>query len=233
MEFPLAQVFWLVTSDLDGRSAAAANKARESVEHAVEKVRQSCDRVPAAMVALRRRVREATVAPLDARGVRTLENAFALWVRASGAGPNFLQGATAGVRTCERLSHLVRAGYALWWEYSPTGKRWWVDLQVDNETDKGYLLELGGTLWVTGLVDPRPDRFMARDKRRGGRKLFWGGSSADFMTARPLTTTSKRVVPAATEFVYTTSQGTVYYVRPEVFMRHDGENCSLPVPRLN
>lgn len=234
MEFPLTQVFWLMTRDLDGASAAAAQKARVSVERAVDMVRESCGRVPTELGSLRKRVRVATAAPLDTRGLKAVEASFARWVEAVGAGAvSPLQGATTGVRACKRVGRQVRAGYALWWDYSSDGKRWWLQLQVDNETDKGYLLDLSGEMWVTGLVDPRPDRFMPRDEKRGGRQVGWGGSSADFMSARPFTTSSQRVGLGAIGFVHTTSEGTVYGVRPEVFLRHTGNVCSLPVPRLN
>ena len=233
MDYPLAQVFWLVTSDPDGESAAAASKAREVVEAAVERVRENCGRVPTSMLSLRERVREATTAPLGAPGLKALETAFGSWVEATEAGASHLEGATAGLRGCERLGNQIRAGYALWWDYSSGGKRWWVELQVDNRTDKGRVLELSGAISVTGLVDPRPDRFMERDKKRGGHKLFWGGSSADFMSARPFTTTSQRVALAASEFVYTTIEGMVYSVRQEVFAYNGEYGCSLPVLRLN
>lgn len=233
MEFPLAQVFWLVTSDLDGQSVEAAKRARDSVERTVARLRENCGSVPTSMVALRQRVRAATVAPLGARGLKALEDAFAKWVEATNAGTNHLEGAIARLRGCERLSDEIQAGYALWWDYSSNGRRWWVEMQVDNRTARGRLLELGGSISVTGLVDPRPDRFMPRDKERGGHLLSWGGSSADFMSARPFTTTSQRVALAAAEFVHTTSEGMVYSVRPEVFAFNGKYACSLPVPRLN
>ena len=233
MEYPLAQVFWLVTSDLDGHSVQAARKARDSVERAVAKLRENCGSVPTAMLSLRKRVREATTAPVGTSGLRAIEGAFARWVEATDAGANPLQDATAGLRACRRLGHEIRAGYALWWDYSPDGKRWWVEMQVENRTATGRLLDLSGEMWVTGLVEPRPDRFMPRDEKSGGRQLGWGGSSADFISARPFTTTSQRVGLGTTGFAYTTSEGTVYGVRPKVFLRHAGNTCSLPVPRHN
>src|SRR5687767_4945585 len=131
MEYPLTRVFWLMTRDLDGRSAAAALKARVSVERAADLVRESCGRVPTEMASLRKRVRVATAAPLDARGLKAIEASFARWVEAVGAGAaSALQGATAGVRACKRLGQQVRAGYALWWDYSSDGKRWWVQMHV-------------------------------------------------------------------------------------------------------
>jgi hypothetical protein len=234
MEFPLVKVFWLVTSDVDGQqAAAAATRARDVVARAADSVRESCGRVPPAMRSLRERVHSATSAPLDARGLRALENAFAGWVKTTGAGANHLEGATAGLRGCERLSAEIRPGYALWWDYSTDGKRWWVEMQVDNRTARSPLLDLSGAISVTGLVDPRPDRYMERADKPGSRRLFWGGSSADFMAARPFSTTSQRVGLGRTVYVYTTIGGTVYSVRPEVFAHHGDWSCSLPVPRLN
>jgi hypothetical protein len=234
MEYPLTKVFWLLTSDVDGQQAAvAAGRAREVVAQAVDSVRESCGRVPPALGALRRRVRLASSAPLDARRLNAIEAALARWVKATGAGQNHLADAAAGLRACKRLSQEFRAGYALWWDYSSQGKRWWVEMQVDNRTAKGRLLDLSGAISVTGLVDPRPDRFMPRGEKAGSRKLYWGGSSADFMSARPFTTTSQRVGLGRTVYVYTTTEGTVFSVHPEVFAHNDEYSCSLPVPRLN
>jgi hypothetical protein len=132
----------------------------------------------------------------------------------------------------ERAASRLR-GYALWWDYSSTGRRWRVELRVDNRTAKGRLLDLSGAISVTGLLDPRPDRFTERDKKGGGHKLGWGGSSADSMAARRFTTTSKRVGLGRVGVVYTTSEGTVNNVRPQVFSYQGQFSCSLPVPRLN
>jgi hypothetical protein len=230
---PVAQTFWLLTSDLDGQSPEAARKARDMVERAVDQVRDSCGSAPRAMKSLRERVRVTTAKPLGQGGAKALEDAFATWTEAIGADASPVQGWTADLRRCERLGQQVRAGYALWWDYSSTGRRWWVELQVDNETARGRYLELSGTMWVTGLLDPRPDRFTRRDKKRGGREVAWGGSSADSMSARPFATTSKRVGLGRIGFVYTTAQGTVYGLRPEVFAPGGGRSCSLPVQRLN
>lgn len=185
------------------------------------------------MRSLQKRVSATTAKPLGTQGAKALEDALATWTKAIGASASPAQGWTADLRACERLSRDLRAGYAVWWDYSTRGKRWWVEMEVDNETATGRLLDLSGEMWVTGLVDPRPDRFMPRDDQRGGRQVGWGGSSADSMSARPFTTTSKRVGIGRTMYAYTTIDGTVYGVHPRVFARGEGAYCSLPVPRLN
>ena len=182
------------------------------------------------MRSLRDRVWVATASPLDATGLQSIEDAFASWVEAIGARRSPLQGASATLRSCHRLGDQVEAGYALWWDHTPDGKRWWVQIVINNETARRYWVDLDGTMWVAGLIQPMVGR-VPYDKERGGRQIVWGGSSADSMYAYPSTTTSRRI--GLTEFVYTTSEGVVYDVRPNVFVFHSGHNCSLPVPRLN
>jgi hypothetical protein len=221
MEWPLLQVVWLLTSDVDGTSAEASEKAVSTVERAVAKVTRSCASLPVEMATLESDVQAATAAPLDARRLTDLEDGFARWARAIGARGSPMQGATATLRHCNELAIQVRAGYALWWDYIPAGKRWWVQMVVENDIDKRFWLDLAGTMRVTGQVYPQ----------RGRRRSVWGGSSADSMYAKPSTTSSRRV--GLTEFLHTSSDGEVYDVQPEVFIFYQGRGCSLPVPRLN
>ena len=221
MEWPLIQVVWLVTSDLDGHSAEASEKASSTMERAVAKVSRSCAPLPVEMATLRSELRAATAAPLDARRLGDLEDGFERWARAIGNRESPLEGATATLRHCKGFAKQVRAGYEVWWDYIPEGKRWWVQMVVENDTDKRYLLDLSGTMRVTGQVWPN----------QGGRRSGWGGSSADSMYATPGSTSTKRV--GLTEYLHTTAKGEVYDVHPEVFIYHQAHSCSLPVPRLN
>lgn len=221
LEWPLLQVIWLLTSDVDGRSTEASNKAAAALERAVAKVRRACSTLPDEMSTLQSDVRTATAAPLDAPRLGDLEDAFARWAQAIGRRDSPMQGAVATLRHCNQLADWLRAGYALWWDYTPDGKRWWVQILVENDTDKRYWLDLLGTMRVTGQTYPN----------RGRRRIGWGGSSADSMYAYPSTTSTRRV--GLTEFVETTAEGFVSDVRPEVLIYHQGHSCSLPVPRLN
>ncbi len=140
---------------------------------------------------------------------------------AIGARGSPMQGATATWAARDGLATQVRAGYALWWDYIPDGKRWWVQMVVENDIDKRFWLDLAGTMRVTGQVYPQ----------RGRGRSVWGGSSADGIYAKPSTAWTRRV--GLTEFLHTSSDGKVYDVQPEVFIFYEGRGCSLPVPRLN
>ncbi len=228
MAWPLLQILWQVTSDVDGRSWEAATRTRSALDRALAKVREQCGRAPVEIRTLRSDVHAATEVPLGASGVRALEKAFARWGSAIEADTSPLSGASAALRHCERFGERVRPGYALWWDHAPDGRRWWVQVEIENRTDTRYWVDLSGTMAVTGLTHPRVGG--PRDEH-GGRRISWGGSSADSMYAWPSTTSTRKV--GLTEFVFTTPAGLVYDVRPEVFIRHDEVTCSMPVPRLN
>jgi hypothetical protein len=230
LEWPLVQAVWLLTSDADGRSATAGARIRGVLDRVAGKVRERCAPLPSQLRALRERVRSTTRSPLDALGVRRLESVFDRWVRAVDGGRSPMAGASDLVRSCRLLGEQVRAGYALWWDHVPEGRRWWVQMVVENETDRQYWLNLDGTMWVTGLRWPIQSH-MPRDRRNGARQISWGGSSADSMYAKPHATTSRRV--GLTANVHTTLTGEVYDVRPRVFLSGPDGSCSLPVPRLN
>jgi hypothetical protein len=230
LEWPLVQVLWLVTSDVDGRSAAAAATIRERLARGLATVREDCFPLPAELTRLRSEVWTATAAPVGARRMGDIEDAFAVWARAIGVRRSPMHGASDLLDRCNELGRQLRAGYALWWDHEPQGKRWWVQIIVENDTAKRYWVDLQGTLWVTGL--PRVDRY-ARHDERGGEELSWGGSSADSMYAEPFGTTTQRVGVGMFSFVHTSSDGVVYGVRPEVLVYVPGGTCSLPVPRMN
>jgi hypothetical protein len=231
MEWPLVQMVWLLTSDADGSSAEAATKIREVIGRAADQVGEACPDGSAEMDSLRERVWSTTAAPLDARGMRAVEDALGSWVESIGARRNPLQGASETVRSCDRLGDRLAAGYGIWWDYTPDGKRWWVQIEIDNETDKRYWVDLDGTMRVTGQVQPASTTPGMESHAPSNSRIEWGGSSADSMYAYPSTTSVQRV--GLTEYVYTTADGAVSDVRPHVFVQDGGHYCSLPVPRLN
>jgi hypothetical protein len=104
-----------------------------------------------------------------------------------------------------------------------------VQVVIDSDLSARVWVDLGGALWATGL--PR-DPYVRHD-RRGGQEVVWGGSSADSMYAQPFTRSTKQVgLPGPSGYLLTPADSRVYGVRPEVYVRHSGSTCSLPVPRL-
>ena len=223
------QMLSLLTSDPDGRSDRASDKARTAVDRVARLVRERCGALPEEMRELQRGVLRLTESPLGATRLARMERAFDRWTVEVGARRSPMAGASQSLRSCERLGEDVRAGFAVWWDHVPGGRRWWVQLVMENDTAQRRWVGLGGTMWATGLIHPRVHPPVRDD--RGGTQLRWGGSSADGMSAAPKGTTTRRV--GVTEFVRTTSDGEVYGVRPEVYLYAGGRSCSLPVPRLN
>jgi hypothetical protein len=133
------------------------------------------------------------------------------------------------VRHCRDLGTQLSAGYTAGWEYTERGRRWWVQMAIDSDLSKRVWVDIGGTLWATG----RPRDPYSRNDDRGGQQVEWGGSSADSLYAQPFTRSTTQVyLPGPDGYLHTSADGLVYRVRPEVFVRHGGPTCSLPVPHL-
>ena len=141
-----------------------------------------------------------------------------------------LQGTAAWVRRCRDLGTDLGASYTIGWEYTERGRRWWVQMAIDSDLPTRVWVDVGGTLWASGL--PRDP--YSRNDGRGGQRVEWGGSSADSLYAQPFTRSTTQVyLPGPAGYLHTSADGRVYGVRPEVFVRHGGgPACSLPVPRL-
>lgn len=227
LEWPLTQAMWLVTSDLDGRSAAASAKVRVATERRIERLSARCAELPREIRALWRRTRALTRADLGLRGVRQLEESFGEWAKAYRTR-NPIADATSLVEHCRAVSDSFRAGYELWWDYAPYGRRWWIVLVFDNETDRTPFLTLGGSLWATEMIGA--DRWTPSDGR--GHQARWGASSFDYAEAPPGRSTMLVALGAGSE-LRTRATGEIYRVRAEVYMDNKYGSCSLPVPRLN
>jgi hypothetical protein len=226
-DLELTEVLWLITSDVDGGSAEAANKVRRGLERGEARVQKPCGGLPEEMAGVKRTVLATTVGALDAVGLERLERAVGNWGRALGVRAP-LQSSAAWVRHCRDLAAQLRVGYTMGWEYTERGRRWWVQMAIDSDLSTQVWVDIGGTLWATGL--PR-NPYSPKDSR-GGQQVEWGGSSADSLYAQPFTRSTTQVaLPGPSGYLHTPADGRVYGVRPEVFVRHGGPACSLPVPR--
>jgi hypothetical protein len=221
-------VVWLITSDVDGASAKASSMVQHGLDRGEDKLREPCGGLPEEMAGVKRTVLATTAVPLDAAGLERLEQAIGGWARTLGERAP-LNAAAAWVRHCRDLGTQLSAGYTVGWEYTGRGRRWWVQMTIDSDLSTRVWVDIGGTLWATGL--PRDP--YSRNDGRGGQQVEWGGSSADSLYAQPFTSSTKQAgLPGPAGYLHTSADGRVYGVRPEVFVRHGGPACSLPVPRL-
>lgn len=228
LEWPLTQVVWLITSDVDGASAEASRLVLHGLDRGEARLQEPCGGLPQEMAGVKRTVLATTADPLDSAGLGRLDRAVGDWARTLGA-PAPLQGTAAWVRHCRDLGTQFSAGYTVGWEYTERGRRWWVQMAIDSDLSTRVWVDIGGTLWATGL--PRDP--YSRNDGRGGQQVEWGGSSADSLYAQPFTRSTTQVyLPGPAGYLHSSADGRVYGVRPEVFVRHGGPGCSLPVPRL-
>jgi len=231
LEWPLVQMAWRVMSAPDGRSAPVAGWMRSRVGTAWAEVRRRCGGEDAAMAAFVHTVRKQTATDVDDQRMRRVLAAYGRWARAVD-GQDSVSDMQEDLAHCNRFEKLVRAGYAVWWEPTPAGKRHWVQLIVENDTSRRYWVDLLGELWAT---DPRPNpgRFVERDPASGGYQFGWGGSSADSMYAYPNSRSAAFVIWSNDRYLHTSADGGLYGVRPEMLIRDSGHTCSLPVMRQN
>lgn len=228
LEWPLTQVVWLITSDVDGASAEASRMVQQGLDRGEAKLQEVCGGLPEEMAGVRRTVETTTSGPLNAAGLVRLEHAVGDWARTLKA-PAPLEGTASWVRHCRDLGSDLSAGYSVGWEYTERGRRWWVQMAIDSNLSERVWVDIGGTLWATGL--PRDP--YSRNDARGGQQVEWGGSSADSLYAQPSTRSTTQVyLPGPAGYLHTSADGQVYGIRPELLVRHDGPFCSLPVQRF-
>lgn len=225
---PKTEVVWLVTGDVDGASAEASREVLRALDRAEAKLQKPCDGLPEEMADLKQTVLATTAQPLDAGGLGRLERAVGDWARALDA-PAPPRRASALLQHCRDLGAQLSAGYTVGWEYTERGRRWWVQMAIDSDLSTRVWVDIGGTLWATG----RPRDPYSRNDARGGQQVEWGGSSADSLYAQPFTRSTTQVyLPGPAGYLHTSADGRVYGVRAEMFVRHGGPFCSLPVPPL-
>jgi hypothetical protein len=228
LERSLPEVVWLVTGDVDGASGEASNAVRRALERGEDRLQKPCGGLPEEMSGVQRTVLATAAGPLDAAGLRRLDRAVGHWARTLDA-PAPVRSASVLLQRCRDLGTQLSAGYTVGWEPTSRGRRWWVQVAIDSDLSTQVWVDIGGTLWATGL----PRNPYARKDGRGGQEVEWGGSSADSLYAQPFTRSTKQVgLPGPSGYLHTSADGRVYGVHPEMFVRHAGQYCSLPVPPL-
>ena len=161
-----------------------------------------------------------TRAPLDQAEYARLLGVFEPWAaqhwNAKRAGS-----LRRSLEACRRYTRAVSAGYAVWWEHTPQGRDWWIQITMDNRTPDKLHATLGGTVWADGVParyrDPYgPDTHWGRK----AEQYSWGGSSADETDVPPGQRTQQFVGIGEFYKVHLTREGEFFDVRPEVSVGH-------------
>jgi hypothetical protein len=219
-------------------SGAASLSLAYFLRTAQEKVREACGEIPHPARTFFVTGLAATERPMNRFVFRRAAITFGRWsLRATGRdeGKPLLW----ALRTCRRLAPSLSAGYAVWWDHTPGGTDWWVQLHVENDTDVEVAVDVGGSLWAAGNRMGDTDPY-DEPVHRGitAAQFTWGGSSADYYNLAPHTRVKHFVGIGEFYKVHLTRDGYFFDVRPEVYVSPlrsvDGNwRCAVPVPRVN
>lgn len=237
LEWRMKQTADRVSASLSGESPGAAPSLAYHLRTAREKIRTDCGRVPGPARRFLRAGLGMTRAPLDQAEYARLLGVFEPWAaqhwNAKRAGS-----LRRSLEACRRYTRAVSAGYAVWWEHTPQGRDWWIQITMDNRTPDKLHATLGGTVWADGVParyrDPYgPDTHWGRK----AEQYSWGGSSADETDVPPGQRTQQFVGIGEFYKVHLTREGEFFDVRPEVSVGSPFGGsyawCALPVPRVN
>lgn len=237
LDWRMKQTADRVSAALTGEAPGASLSLAHHLRTAKETLGADCGRLPGPARRFLRTGLRMTVAPLDQAEYARLLDAFEPWA-ARHWGAKRAGSLRRSLDACRRYKSEVSAGYAVWWEHTPDGRDWWIQITVDNGTPDELLVTLGGSVWADGVParyrDPYgPDKHWGRP----AEQYSWGGSSADeaYVPAGQLT---RRFVGIGEFYkVHLTREGEFFDVRPEVKVGppSGGLNawCALPVPRVN
>src|SRR5262245_6472865 len=183
VEWPLMQAAWRVESGLPGRNNLSAPALDHRVDRLWQRLTAGCPTPSKEARAFAAEVHKRVGEALSGRGLDAVLASYRDW--ATLVGLQHMGGALLKDRaSCRQLIPNVPARYAVWWQPTAQGKDYWVQLIMQNDTDELLRGSLEGSLWAT---DPLPGSFGVRTMHRGrhSQRFDWGGSSADFMYARP------------------------------------------------
>ena len=239
LDWRLAQAGNRLTSAIHAPSGAGAASLSLAyhLRTALGNLRTDCGRVPQAARHFLATGLRATGRPLTDEAFRRTVLAFGPWsVRVDGrdASRSLIRSWT----TCRRLAPQVRAGYAVWWDFTPRGTDWWVQLLLDNDLDVKLEVNVGGSLWAAGHPEPAEPLGPLRHHGIPALEFTWGGSSSDYYYAEPHRRTTKFVGIGEFYKVHLPRNGYFFDIRPELSVNplHPADGnwlCALPVPRAN
>jgi hypothetical protein len=226
-----------VTASLSGEAPGVTLSLAYHLRAARENLRTDCGRVPGPARHFLRTGLRSTRTPLDQADYTRLLDTFEPWARQhlDSRGASWLR---RSLQACHRYQPLVRAWYAVWWDYTPEGRDWWVQTTVDNNTDEVLDVRLNGSLWADGVPARYRDPYgPATHWGREAEQYTWGASSADEIYAPPHQRIRHFEGIGAGYKVHLTREGSFFDIRPEVYvspLREDGApGCAIPVRRIN
>lgn len=225
LEWPLMQAAWRVESGLAGRNNLSARGLDQRVGTLWQRLTTGCPKPSTQATAFAAQVRRRVDDHWEGRGLDAVLGSYSDWATLVGL-PHMGDALLEDRAACHQLMPNVRASYAVWWEPTARGKDYWVQMIVQNDTDTRLHGDLEGSLWVTY---PLPGTGPAPTLHLGERaaQWTWGGSSADFIGARPHARTTQFVGVGEFYKVHLGPQGTMFDVRPVIYF----DGCSLPVHR--
>ena len=208
-----------VSRSVTGTSPDASRIMRRDSERVTELLQQACGQVPDPARAYVRVVRTQAAAPMGDTELDRMLEAWLRWGTAVGHAED-AQDTIEDVRACRGYEKDITVTHRVWWAWTDTGKRWWIDLTFDNRTGRLATGSTGGQTQVTG----------ARPAGGFPPLTTWGGSGADQLFLRPGVS---QVQPFGPVGVHTTSDGT-FEVR-DIWVAlgttaRSSPVCELPVP---
>jgi hypothetical protein len=220
-----------VAASLDGSSAAASGRLREQVDRSHDRVREECATAPAAMNRFVDAVHRLTVGALDRRRLHRLTLSYLRWSTRVGA-QRAARDLLTNQRSCRELRTRVRMAYSVRWRPTAYGKDMWLQMIAYNDTGHRITGTLDGDLWATRL-HPRLRQFYPNGPR--GSHLDWGGSSADFIHARPHSRATTFVGIGDGYLLHMRRDGYLHHIDVDAAVDRPGSPgpgwCGLPVRR--
>jgi hypothetical protein len=218
-----------VAAALDGSSKAASVLLREQVNWSHERVREECATAPAAMNRFVSAVHRVTVGALDRRRLHRLTLSYQRWSKRVGAEAA-VRDLLTKQRRCRELTKHVRMAYSVWSRPTAYGKDMWLQMIAYNDTDHSITGTLDGDLWATRL-HPRLRLFYPDGPR--GSHLDWGGSSADFIHARPHSRATTFVGIGDGYLLHMRRSGYLHHIDVNAVVERPGRPgwCGVPIRR--
>jgi hypothetical protein len=225
LQWPLMKTAWWVESGLAGRNNLSPRAFAQRFDIAWQHLTDRCSKPSPQATAFAAHVGRSVDPSLDGPGLDAVVASYSDWATATGQ-PHLGESLLKDRAACRHLIPNVNASYAVYWEPTARGKDYWVQLIVQNNTDTWLHGDIEGSLWVT---DPLPGMGRAHTMHLGRRayQWWWGGSSADFIGARPHARSTTFVGVGEYYKVHLGPDGTMFDVRPTIYF----QGCSLPVHR--
>ena len=223
VEPSIARSSWLavkeVSRSVTGASPDASRIMRRDSDQVIARLREACGHVPAPASEYVRIVRTQAAGPMGDSELDRMLDAWLRWATTVGHAQH-VQDTIDDVRACRGFEKDVTVTHRVWWAWTDTGKRWWIDLTFENRTDGLATGSTGGQAEATG----------ARPSGGFPPLTAWGGSGADQLFLDPGVSL---VQPFGPDGIHTRSDGTFEVRDIWVALGPPARSaivCELPVP---